>query len=176
MRLIILFVMLSLSFAIYPSLPAVQADLEEDSKEKQKHTVVVSVVATAAAVGCFVLPGIRKICGDKMRHLLRSADDSPKTVNNATGLTSRARQAAPHGEEVEHTAYVKRKETLNKEVIAELDLHKIVYQEDIKDNIVRITANTHISRGVDELLEVGNIQEIIWKLREEGFFCQSNGT
>lgn len=161
-----LLIILSLSVAISTSLPAAQIEPREENESQQKHILVVSVAAAVAVVGCFALPGIRKICGDKIQHLLRSAEDNPKTASNTT-----TKQTTKTEKTKKSTTNVK--ETEAETNLPKRDYQKIVYQKEIKDNIVRIAAKTPISKEVDELLEVGNIQEIIWRLREENFSDQA---
>ena len=169
-----LLIVLSLAIAFSTSLPAAQIEQKEENKGKQRHILVTSVAAAVAVVGCFALPVVKKICGDKIQHLLRSAENKPKTASNTTKPTTKT-ETTKSTTKIEKTkkSTAKVKETKAEINLPKRDYQKIVYQQEITDNIVSIVANTPISKEVDELLEVGNIQEIIWRLREENFSDQA---
>ena len=195
-RFLILLIILVVGIVSQPML----GNNEERSEKKDSRKTTVAVV-TASAIAAATLACIiaNQSCGKRILSFLKKKNDkAAKTVRAATEetpSTSTAKQVNVQELKTVDTITEEGLSSKVKEEVKELkkkhvkpdseEIEKVLvplgkqrhtpeFADELMENIPALTHNTALADEINELVEVGNLQEIIWRLREEGILDQAD--
>ena len=194
-RVLILLIILVVGIISQPMLGNNKERPEKKDSRKATIAVVTASAIAAATLACIIA---NQSCGKRILSFLKKKNDkAAKTVSAATEETPSASTAKHVNVQEEKTvdkttdeglsSKVKEDEELKKKyavpsteeienVIASLgkQRHTPEFTDELMENIPALTHNPALADEINELVEAGNLQEIIWRLREEGIVDQAD--
>lgn len=189
-RRFLILITISVGIAAQPTLgsnmPLEQQDRQKEKVSRKKTAVITaSALAVSAVIACLIA---NQLCRKRIVSSLQKRKGKAKgTVNTKTEETvsavdnaraketvsakdkARAEEAASAVEEIKEIRknYA---DATPEEIKKALGENRYVpeYSDELMENIAELTDGTALADEVNELVEAGNLQEIIWRLREEG--------
>ena len=128
------------------SQPMLGNNEERLEKKDSRKTTVAVVTASAIAAATLACIIANQSCGKRILSFLK-----------------KKKHVKPDSEEIEKVLV-----SLGKQ------RHTPEFADELMENIPALTHNTALADEINELVEVGNLQEIIWRLREEGILDQAD--